>query len=240
MGPVNVTVKSDVMESKYQGKPPYVVLVIDGAERNYTLDSDACASFFEGQKGNTFALEAVGGKGQEEINYLGDDAPAPQQAPPPSRPASAPRQQQAPPPQRQAPAPQQQAPRQNAAPANRPTAAAPLVTPDKALGKVKVMAAKFLTMQKVCLAATESLALEWKMKHGKDMPLEMFQSLNASNFIAVSRALPVDALPVSLDYGSLGKREQEPVRQEPAQAAPSPEPEPEPEPEPVDDSQVPF
>lgn len=93
--PCRVTVKSDVLQSKFSKpgapKPDYVVLEIGGEDFNYSAENPACAAFFEGQKGRTFTIVADGGgKGQEDtatITYVGeaadeDQPPAPKQSAP--------------------------------------------------------------------------------------------------------------------------------------------------------------
>jgi len=75
-GPTRVTVKSDVLKSKYPGKPDYVMLTINGEDFNYSTENATCADFFRGQKGRTFTVQAEGGgKGSEDsavIVYLGE------------------------------------------------------------------------------------------------------------------------------------------------------------------------
>lgn len=71
LGPVRVTVKSDVLQSKFSKpnapKPDYVVLEIAGEEWNYSLENPNCGEAFEGQKGSTFTVVADGGgKGKED------------------------------------------------------------------------------------------------------------------------------------------------------------------------------
>lgn len=78
LSPVRVTVKSDVLESKYAGKPPYVVLAINGDERNYTTENQGCAAFFDGRKGETFTLIAEGQREEATITYVGESAAVPQ------------------------------------------------------------------------------------------------------------------------------------------------------------------
>lgn len=113
LGPVEVTVKSDILQSKYPGKPDYVVLEIAGEERNYSFDTPECATPFEGQKGQTFTIVAEGsGKdGSATVTYVGEGGGAPQRKAAPQRPAPArqPARQPAPA-QRPAAPPQQQRP----------------------------------------------------------------------------------------------------------------------------------
>lgn len=80
MGAVEIEVASDVLESKYPGKPPYVGLKIDGEDYNYTTENDECAAFFDGLKGQTLTVVASGGgRGKEDTARveLAGDAPTP-------------------------------------------------------------------------------------------------------------------------------------------------------------------
>jgi len=103
LGPVRVTVESDVLQSKFSKpgapKPDYVILNIAGESWNYSLENPTCGDVFEGQKGNTFTVIADGGgKGKEDsatVTYVGeaaddgDVAPAAPARPAPARPAPA-------------------------------------------------------------------------------------------------------------------------------------------------------
>jgi hypothetical protein len=93
LGPVEVTVKSDILHSKFPGKPDYVVLEIDGEDFNYSFDTPECAAPFEGQKGASFTVVAEGsGKdGTATVTYVGEGGGTPQRKPaarPPARPAA--------------------------------------------------------------------------------------------------------------------------------------------------------
>jgi len=97
MGPIRVTVQSDVLQSKFPGKPDYVCLRIGTEDFNYSLENPTCGDVFEGQKGNTFTIIADGGgKGKEDtatVTYVGeaaDDGDTAPAAPAPARTAAAP------------------------------------------------------------------------------------------------------------------------------------------------------
>ena len=103
LGPVRVTVESDVLQSKFSKpgapKPDYVILNIAGESWNYSLENPTCGDVFEGQKGNTFTIVAEGGgKGKEDsatVTYVGeaaaegDDGDTAPARPAPARPAPA-------------------------------------------------------------------------------------------------------------------------------------------------------
>lgn len=66
LGPVEVEVKSDVLESKY-GKSDYVVFEIDGYERQYNVENSACGNALDRLKGQVVIIEATGSRDDAEI-----------------------------------------------------------------------------------------------------------------------------------------------------------------------------
>ena len=81
LGPVEVLVKTDVMQSKFKGKLPYVVLECDDVERNLTLENDECAKAVEGLKGKRVTIEATGTREEARLiitNVQGGRSAAPQ------------------------------------------------------------------------------------------------------------------------------------------------------------------
>lgn len=91
MGVVKVTVKTEKQKSQFPNSPDYVTLEIDGKPYYYKSENQGCADFFDGKRGQTFALLAEGGgKDSPEtatIQYVGEPAsnlqkPQQQQAPP--------------------------------------------------------------------------------------------------------------------------------------------------------------
>jgi hypothetical protein len=89
LSPVQVTVQSDVLPSQFKGKPPFVVLLVKGRERNYSCENEGCEVFFDGQKGRSFTLIAAGRGAEATLTYVGEALPeqaAPPVAPPANRP----------------------------------------------------------------------------------------------------------------------------------------------------------
>ena len=86
LGPVKVTVKSDVLQSKYSTpqspKPPYVVLELNGVERTLNIENDACGAVFDGRKNQTITICAEGSRDEATIVVVGEELP--QQQPKPS------------------------------------------------------------------------------------------------------------------------------------------------------------
>lgn len=84
LGDITVRVDTDVLQSKYPGKPDYVGLTIDGEQYNYSTENAGCALAFDGLKGQTVELRAIGGgRGKEEtaaIEIIDADA-SPKQGP---------------------------------------------------------------------------------------------------------------------------------------------------------------
>ena len=57
LGAIVATIKSKALKSKYAGKPDYVELVIDGNSRQYMVENQNCADFFNGRVGQTLTIE---------------------------------------------------------------------------------------------------------------------------------------------------------------------------------------
>jgi len=129
LGPVRVTVKSDVLQSKFSKpnapKPDYVVLEIDGVEWNYSLECPSCGDAFLNAKGETFSvIFDGGGKGKEDtatVTYVGEPGV---EAPPAAAKAA---------PARPAPAPARPAPQPAAAAPARPAAPPPVARPPQSV-----------------------------------------------------------------------------------------------------------
>ena len=68
-----------------QPKPDYVILTINGEDFGYNVENEACANFFTGKRGQTFAIQAEGSRDDAKIVFVG--APASQMQPPPAQPA---------------------------------------------------------------------------------------------------------------------------------------------------------
>lgn len=230
MGPVTVLVTSDVMQSKYQGKPNYVMLEIDGVKRRYDCENEACETFFDQQKGQTLTVEAVGRGEDAGFNLAEEGGEAPPQQPPPR---SAPQQSRPAPQQRQPPPAQQQAQNQHVQP--------PKPDTTKSLLFARRHVARALVLQKLTLRATMALAEDWKAytqtdqdPKGSNMPLELFQSINASLFISAERAMVKasvtqsfyeDGMPTNIDFDTLKEPEGQP-QQPPPPTKPKPAPKP--------------
>lgn len=85
LGPVTVRVESDILKSKYDGKPDYVVLALNGTERLYNLENHSCGDAFHGRKGQTITIQATGSRDEASISIVDDGDIAPV-----SRPTAAP------------------------------------------------------------------------------------------------------------------------------------------------------
>jgi len=80
LGAINVRIKSDVTPSKFKDKSPYCTLEVNGEERNYTIESQACADVLHANKGRLVMLEAAGSREEATIKVLA--AGASQEQPP--------------------------------------------------------------------------------------------------------------------------------------------------------------
>lgn len=67
LGPVEVDIKSDVKQSQYPNQNDYVIMVLDGYDRNYSCENDQCADALVGLQGKTVILEAIGSRDDAEI-----------------------------------------------------------------------------------------------------------------------------------------------------------------------------
>lgn len=173
MGTIKVTVKSDVLKSKFKNQNNYVVLLIDRAERNYLLDTTELESWFDGLKGRTFTLLAEGSTkdGTAQLTYVGEAMPeAPGNEPadepagrPPAKPRSVKPPAQPPRGRNAAPPPREGKPRQTATP---PATGARRADPvDTVINMKRFMARRGNALR---LAADESLRLirEFSEAHG--------------------------------------------------------------------------
>lgn len=190
LGPVAVTVESDVMKSKFSKpgavKPDYVVLIIDGEERTYNTENAECAAFFDGQKGRTFTLVAEGSRENATLTYVGEamPAPAPEAAKPPVKAPSRPGKPATPP----------------AAPATqRPAAAA---APD-GLKAGKLFIARNESLAKVALQRLRVLNAAFNEAEGVPMPQELLAAVyNTLVFGATAAGIPLH-MPANLDFATL-------------------------------------
>lgn len=94
LGDVLVTVTTDVQPSKYSKpgapKPNWVGLRIDGEDRTYNIESDACEQFFAGRKGETLTVQAFGSRDAATIVESGAKQAPEEKKPEPPSPAVAP------------------------------------------------------------------------------------------------------------------------------------------------------
>ena len=102
LGPVDITVKTEVRPSKYPDKPDWVGLDIQGTERYLSIENSQVAGFFEFAGLGPIRVHATGNRDDARIVGVPEDSPepapvAPRPVPAPARPA--------PPAARPAPAP---------------------------------------------------------------------------------------------------------------------------------------
>ena len=75
LGPVRVTIKSDILKSKWSKpndpKPDFVVLDVNGEQRNYTLENPSCGDVFRNRKEQTISIIAEGSGESATITYVG-------------------------------------------------------------------------------------------------------------------------------------------------------------------------
>lgn len=70
---VEITIKGPLTKSKYPGKPPYVPILLDGVERFYDVENEACENAFKGRKiGERYVIRATGGREEARIEFEAD------------------------------------------------------------------------------------------------------------------------------------------------------------------------
>ncbi len=199
MGPVKVTVKSDVLQSKFKGKPPYVMLEIGGEDYNYSTENDECAEFFEGQKGRSFTVVAEGSRENALLTYVGEAAPDPEPEQKPtakSRPPANPSKGRGAPPPAQQAAPAQHAPpaETHAAPPARPPKA-PAETPTEATNRVKRQANRIANVWVVAYAAALYAKQQVKEQLGQEVGNDLFHGCVSTICIQLHRDGLQNAMP---------------------------------------------
>jgi len=199
MGPVAVTVKSDVLRSKFKDKPDYVILEIDGAERIYNTENDECADFFRDQKGRTFTLVAEGREADAILTYVGEGVaeeaeprkPAKSAAtkPPPKSnrpPREAPRGAQRPQERSEAPEQGKSTPPAANRQEQRPPAPSP-ETPEQKLAKAKAHANRVANCYLIAFTAADYARTQVKEQLHQDLTAEQFQGCIAMIAIQLSK-----------------------------------------------------
>lgn len=211
-GPVKVTVKSDVLKSKFKGKSDFVILQYNGEERNYNVENPECGAFFKGQNGRSFALIAEGRAEDATLEYVGESAAEPEEqeeerprrrapAKPPKEPVGRHR----PPPRADArheePDPEDDGrdPEPVRQPARPPKpAAAPAETPEQKLLRVRVAAAKMANLELVSFASARYIREQVKAQFGEELTPEHFQGICTTIAIQLAKMDMMGVIPGGL------------------------------------------
>ena len=230
LGPVMVTVKSDVRKSQFAGKPDFCYIVINGEEFGYSFDSPACQKFFTGQKGRSFMIKAEGRDADATITYLGEPgsqkfaapAPPPDAQPPqvydsnpPGRPGGPPL-----PPEKTPPCQPTPAPAANVPPAP-PGSKMDLNT---ALLESKRFAGRRAGLLKIAAKAMLNFKAEWDalpevQAHNLQMTGDQFWGKVTTIYLSMeSQGLAIrggfaDALSTKLGFGDISNPAKTPVCQ---------------------------
>ena len=224
MGTVEVKVKSDITQSKYPNKPPYVTLVIGGKDYYYNLDSDDCARFFEGRKGDRVVIVASGDDREGTAAISEGDPDEARQSEPDDRESRRPATSQ---PGRTAPPRRQTAPRKLED-----------ETEEQAVGRVKAVAMRLANLHLICFLAARHEAEQVKKLAGIAWDADMLRAATSSMFISASRMRLQDRLPCHDISPVKGAAKPSPAPKDAKSAAPAPPPEDPPLTDPEDD--VPF
>jgi hypothetical protein len=178
-GALTVTVETDVLNSKYAQKPPYVMLKVDGFSRRYDTENAACAEALRGLRGKVVEIEAAGSRAEATILVRGASAapqshPAQSQAQPPARS------------QQPAPSRQQQPAAAGSASGND---ADPVTNAKRTLNRLA-------NGYGLCLAAGEYVKSEWDKDHpDSPMPNDQFQAMVSALFIEGNRRMVFNDIP---------------------------------------------
>lgn len=199
MGQVWAQVTSDVIPSKFAGKPPFCAMIINGVEYSYSCENPGCEDALRGYAGQTIMLQAFGSRDAATIQVVqaqgGAPAPAaPAHAPVPNRTPQkpvAPRN--TPPSSVRPPAPAPQAP---------PTRPAQK-TQDQALNDAATYVARCGILMQLCHKAAVQTKREYDAEfaaliatgHVPRMEMEQVQASASCLFISAQRAGHADALP---------------------------------------------
>lgn len=70
MGDVTIKVKSDVMASKFQGKPNFIYLEINGEERAYNIENERVEGRLLMRKGAELRVRAIGQRETADLEIL--------------------------------------------------------------------------------------------------------------------------------------------------------------------------
>jgi hypothetical protein len=197
LSPLQIRIKSDVLKSKFKGKPDYVVIEVDGEERNYSTENEECADFFNGQKGRKFTIVAEGREAEAVINYVGepanepegDEEETPSRSRPPKKPVGGTKPQERKP-ERETPPPQRQ--EQQRPPPKQAE------KPEEALARVRRMASRMANLVLVSYAASRYVKEQVKLQFNEELTPEHFQGINATIAIQLSRHDMVDVCPTGL------------------------------------------
>lgn len=193
LGPVRVLVKSEPTKSKYKGRPDYVVLEIDGAERYYNAENQGCSDFFRGQNGRVMTILAEGGgKGEEAsatISWMGDAVETngqPSNQPPNNPPATS-----KPPPPLNNPSPaksNQPPPRSDAAPAKSSAPPPPASQSEEvAFKNARLFIGRRLGLRKLCVEAAVQFKKEFEERYGVPFKDEFFWPMVTSLYMSAEQ-----------------------------------------------------
>lgn len=185
LGSIQCVIKSDILHSKYEGKPDYCILVASGVERNYSTENEACAAALRGRKGQSVTLTFLGSRDDATIQVAGGEALSAAKAPATAPPTAQQQQQQQSQSQSQSPPPQRAAP--------------PQAAPEDGVRQAGMRIMKFANLLDKNLDAAVWLSERFAKKHPnqKQMTTEDIRSIAMSLQIASERAGLADLMPTT-------------------------------------------
>jgi len=175
MGPVEVHVKTDVMDSKKKKGEQYCVVVINGFERYIHFENHQCTEFWRNRKDQILTVVAEGHKEEAKFTEVGTRG---------SR----------------IKAPEQSQERRE----TKPAAKEKLVVPsESSLPEAKRYVAKNLVLAKIALKAAMKAKAEFEEFHQDQMPNELLVSVYTSLLFGASAAGVALNLPKTISYSTL-------------------------------------
>jgi hypothetical protein len=196
LGPVAVTVTSEPTESTKQKGTYYVELQVEGRQRYYHPENDACLEFWRGRRGQSLTVMAIGAREEAAFETEGDPVAA---QPPRQTPASTSAAKPTPTPSGQrAAAPPRETVRQ--------PAAAPAHGADDPLAAAKHHVARNLTLARIALKATAALAKDYAELNGAPISPQMEVAAFTCLLFGANASVPVARLPLDIDIKTLKER----------------------------------
>lgn len=225
-GDVEVTVESDLEESKYKRGSYYVVLYFENRKRTYNPENRRCEQFFDGRKGETLTIRAVGRDDDADIELIQEGRSSGRRDDRKEEPRREERREtRREEPRREEPRREERSRDDRRDERNAP----PVLTPDKKYRVAKGHLMKFAALYHECFKAAAAIDdHEVKLKLIEPRKVNELDDVATTIFIQAVRERIHDMMPWNFDgpKDSAPPREPERTREEPTRREPAPEPPP--------------